>query len=126
MLRVDPEKVEAEIAAMVASLADHCEGTTPDDVLHRMQMQVIPAFIRWKLGEMNRSVDENSVLNAVVAFVASQMVSTVVEVIGDPEIEEAHFTLTNKLLRAIGEEVGAIMTGRRQMVQHHVAADPVN
>lgn len=117
---IDPEKVEQQIAAMAASLAPYVEGDRPNNVVSRCQAAVIPAFIRWKMGEMNRSSDQNAVLNAFVAFVCSQMGALVVDC---AEGAQAQFDLANKLLQAIGEEIGAILSGTSDVQQHSIPAE---
>lgn len=120
---IDSEKVERQLTAMIESLKPHCEGSEPNNVLARLQADVVPAFIRWKLGEANRRTHEDGVLNAFVCFVSSQMVGTIGELLGDPDAGEAHFQLANRLLQAIGEEVGSILTGERSMANFSVAAE---
>lgn len=124
-MTVDPEKIEQQLADMVAGLAPYSEGSAANNVVARMQMTVVPAYIRWKAGEANRGSDENGILNAFVLFVSSQMVGTICETVGSSEIDEAHFALANRLLRAIGDEVGSIMTGGREMVSYHVPAEQI-
>lgn len=126
MLRVDPEKVEAQLTAMVAALAPHLDGSEANNVLARMQTLVVPAIIRWKLGEMARGVGENDLLNALVCLVSSQMAGIIGEVVGSADFGKEHFALANNLLQPIGEEIGAIMTGEREMQQFSVGAESVN
>lgn len=122
-MAIDPTKVDQQLAEMVASMAPFLDGAEPNNVLARLQSQVVPAFVRWRANETNRRTEENVVLNAIVCFVSSQLVSAVCEVIGDTDIEDVHFELANKLLHAIGDEVGSIMTGDRKMQAHHVAVE---
>ena len=123
MLRIDPEKIEQQLATMIEDLLPHCDGSDPGAVVARMQMQVIPALIRWKTGEANRGTDHNGVLNAFVAMVSSQLVSLTVEVIGSTEISGEHFTTANTVLMAIGEEIGSILSGEREMQAYNVPAE---
>jgi len=117
---IDPEKVEQQLANMVAALAPHVEGDALTNVVARIQTAVIPAFIRWKAGEMNRQSDTNSVLNAVVAFMSSQMVGVIGDVAAS---EEEAFQIANNMLQGIGEEVGAVLAGARKIGEFHVPAE---
>lgn len=125
-MAVDPEKIERQLATMVEGLRPFTEGAEPNNVLARLQSTVVPAFVRWKAGEMNRGADENSVLNAFVCFVSSQMVSVVCEVVRSNQPGNEHFRLANSLLQAIGEEIGAIMTGERAMDAYNVPTERPN
>jgi len=122
-MAVDPQKIEQQLATMIADLAPFCDGSSPNNVLARMQSQVIPAFIRWKTQEMERGSDENSVLNAFVALASSQLVSLVCEVVGSTDTGDDHFKVANTVLLAVGEEIGAILSGNRQMASYSVAAE---
>lgn len=123
MQKVDPEKVEGQLTSMLASLAPYTEGKEANNVLARMQSHVIPALVRWKTGEINRGSGENDVLNAFVCMVASQMASLIGEVVGRADFEDVHFKMANSLLQAVGEEVGSIMTGAREMQNFSVRAE---
>jgi hypothetical protein len=122
-MRVDPDKVEAQLSSMLAALAPYTEGDEPRHVLARMQMQVLPAIVRWKTSEMNRGSAENDVLNAFVCMVSSQMAGIVGEVIGSADFGDPHFEMVNSLLQAIAEEVGSIMSGEREMQNFNVRAE---
>src|SRR5579859_5769823 len=122
-MQVDPEKIERQLAAMVEGLKPFTEGSQPNNVLARVQSQVVPAFVMWSAGEKNRGTDENALLNALVCFVSSQTVSMIAEMLGDAEFDTPHFELANRVLQAVGEEIGAIMTGERKMDAFFVPAE---
>lgn len=122
-MAIDPQKIEHQLQVMLASIEPYTQGDEPNNVLARIQFTVIPAIIRWKVGEMNRGTDEDSVLNALVCLVASQTVDIVGEVIGSAVPSDRHFALSNKILQAIGEELGAILSGSRDMNNFNIMAE---
>lgn len=120
-MAVDPQKLETELAKMVEGLKPFIEGKETSNVLSRLQIEVVPAFVRWKAGELNRGdIEENAILNAFVCFVASQLVGTTQEMEGEVD---AQYGLVNRVLMAIGEECGAILSGARHMVQGKVPTE---
>ena len=119
-MAVDLDKVERQLAEMLAAMAPHAEGDKTANVVIRIQMACIPAIVRWKAAEMNRGTDTNAVLNAFVALASSQMASIISEIADNGE--EA-FQIANSMLRGIGEEVGSILAGTSDTTELLVPAE---
>jgi hypothetical protein len=112
MLRIDPEKIEAELAAMQKAMALQANLPGPPGAIARMQMAVLPALTRWRTAEINRDVNPNDVANALVALFAATLYSEVTTVYGT-EIDDDHYQFLNKMMLGIGQEVGAFLEGNR-------------
>jgi len=121
--KIDPAKVEAEIAVMTERLTSLANTEGLEGVVMRMQLALIPPFIRWKFSEMNGVTTDNQICNAFVAFVSSQMAGLVADCVDDTN---ERYALANRLLQGIGEEVGSIFAGTSGVTTQTVPAEPVN
>lgn len=113
MLRVDPEKMEAELAALRKAMESQVNLPGARGTIARMQMQVLPALTRWRTGEINRiEFDPNDVANALVALISCTLFSEACSVYGD-EIASDHYKFFNNMMQGIAEEFGALLGGTR-------------
>lgn len=131
MLRVDPEKLEAQIAEMVSTLEPRSKGTGVEAVVMRMQLALLPPFMRWKLAEMNGgATTDNEICNAFVAFAASQIAGIVHDCASTSgSIERAgdqHFAIANSIMQGIGEELAAIFASESPVTATAIQAEHVN
>jgi hypothetical protein len=119
MLRVDPEKIEAELAAFLEREGPKALQPGFPGVVARAQIALLPTITRWRVQEMNRlGADPNEVANALVMMIASTLTGEAMSVYGQ-EANDEHFSFINNMLRGIGEECGALLTRQIGGVQYH-------
>lgn len=113
MLRVDPEKMEQQLALMQKAMAEQVNRPGTHGVIARMQMMVMPALYRWRTAEMNRiECDPNEIANALIALFATTLFSEACSVYGEP-IDDDHYKFLNGFMMGMGEEVAAMLAGQR-------------
>jgi hypothetical protein len=119
MLRVDPEKIEADLAAVLLREIEKTKESGFVGVMARAQVALLPAITRWRLGEINRlDADPNEVANALLRIFSSTLVGEAYSVHGT-KVDEDHFQFVNLMLRGIGEECGALLTNNVPGVTVH-------
>lgn len=108
--KVDPEKLEAALAAMIEEMKPGLNMAGLTGTIARMQTEVNPALPRWRANEVNRATDPNHVSNAMVALIASTLVSESQAVYG-PGATDEHYGYINAVLQGIAEEFGSMLHG---------------
>lgn len=109
--KVDPEKLDASIRAMIEKMKPGLHEPGIKGVLARMQTMVTPALTQWRSGEVNRSTDPNDVANALILLFGTTLSSEACAIFGmfDVENPDEHFGFVNDFLQGLGEEIAAML-----------------
>lgn len=115
MIKVDPEKSEASIAAMVEGMKPALNEPGFKGVLARMQSTATPALVRFREAEINRGSDPTDVGNALMLLFATTLMSEACAIWGlDPS--DNHYSYINNMLKGIAAEFEEILTGNADYV----------
>lgn len=116
----DMNKVDAEIATMVAKISEGSEANDAVGARKRALLAILPAAIRWKAAEHNRGTPIDHTMEAIMT-VTSNLAVTELNTVDAPL--EVKFDAFNEFLTMLAQNVGRILTNPNPLASGTIVAE---